>query len=106
MAYFEAKIAVVEKKYDAELAVAAAAKYEEKCKEAHILEAKLEEMNKKVRLVGDENDDDESYVEAKKSKVVAQLKAQISAAHTDFCDTVDAATRTMSNNIVKKSTKF
>ncbi len=44
---FEAKIDVVEKNHDVEL-VAAAAKYEKKCKEAHILEAELGVKNKEV----------------------------------------------------------
>ena len=80
LADIEAKIVVLEKKHDAELD-AAAAKYEEKCKEAHIHEAEMEETNKEVGVVGDENDDDENDVDAKKCKVLAHLKAQISAAH-------------------------
>jgi hypothetical protein len=102
---FEANIVVVEKKHDAELAATATAKYEKKCKEAHMLEAELEETNIEVEVVGDENDDDANDVGAKKCKVVAQPKANISAAHATFGDTVDTATRTRSNNTVKKSTK-
>jgi len=104
LADFEAKIAVLEEKHDAEL-VDVAVKYEEKCKEACILEAELEEASKEVGVVGDENDDDENDVDAKKCKVVAQLKAQISAAHATLGDTVDTATRTRSSNEMKKSTK-
>ena len=74
MADFEAKIVVLEEKHDAEVA-AVAAKYEEKCKEAYIFEADLEETSKEVGVLGDENDDDENDVDAKKCKVVAQLKA-------------------------------
>ncbi len=88
---FEANIVVLEKKHDAELVVDAA-KYKEKCKEAHILEAELEETNKEVGVVGDENDDDENDVDAKICKVVVQLKAKIYAAHAPFGDTVDTAT--------------
>jgi len=104
LADFEAKIVVLEKKHDAELD-ATAAKYEEKYKEAHILEAELEETNKEVGFVGDENDDDKNDVDAKKCKVVAQPKAQISAAHATFADTEDTATRKRSDNTVKKSTR-
>ena len=73
----------------------------------YILEAELEEKNKEAGNVGDENDDDddENHVDSKKSKVVAQLKAEIFAAHAAFGDTVDTATRTRSTNTVKKSTK-
>jgi len=75
LADFEAKIVVVEKKHDAELVVAAA-KYEEKCKESYSLEAEMEETNKEVEVladdnVDDENDDDDNDVDAKKCKVVA-----------------------------------
>ena len=91
LADFEANISVLEKKHNAKL-VAAVAKYEEKCKEAHILEAELEETNKEVGFMGDENDDDENDVDAKNCKVVLQLKAKISAAHAPFGDTVDTAT--------------
>ena len=50
MADFEAKIADVKKKHDAERVVDVA-KYEEKCKKVHILEAELEETNKDARHV-------------------------------------------------------
>ena len=93
LADFEAKIDVVEKKHDAELPAHVDAKYEEECKEAHILEAELEETNKEVGVVRDENVDDENDVDAKKCKVVAQLKSQISVAHAAFGDTVDTATK-------------
>ena len=104
LADFEANIAFVEKKYDVEI-VSVVAKYEEKCKELHILEAELEDTNKEVGDVGDENVDDENNVDAKKSKEVAQLKAHISEANVAYGDTVDTATRTRSNNTLKKSTK-
>ena len=52
LADFEAKLAVAEKKHDAELVVVAS-KYEEKCKEAHILETELEVTNKEVGVMGD-----------------------------------------------------
>jgi len=91
LADFEAKIVVLEEKHDAEVVVAAA-KYEEKGKEAYILQAELEETSKKVRVLGDENDDDENDVDAKTCTVVAQLKAEIFAAHAAFGDTVDTAT--------------
>jgi hypothetical protein len=104
LADFEAKIVVLEEKHDAKI-TAAAAKYEEKCKEAYILEAELEETRKKLGVMGEENDDDESDVDAKKRKVIAGLKAQISEAHAAFGDTVDTATRTRSSNTVKKPTK-
>jgi hypothetical protein len=104
LADFEAKIAVLEEKYDAEIIVASA-KCEEKCKEAYILEAELEETRKEVGVVGEENVDDENDVDAKKCKVVAKLKAQISEARDAFGDTVDTATRIRSSKKVKKSTK-
>ncbi len=104
LADFEAKIAVLKNKHVAEITVAAA-KYEEKCKETYILEAELEETIKAVGVVGKENADDENDVDAKKCKVVAQLKAQISEAHAAFGDTVYTATRTRSSNKVQKSTK-
>jgi hypothetical protein len=72
---FEAKIAVLEEKHAAKV-TAAATKYEEKCKEAYILEAELKETRKEVGVVGEENAHDENDVDAKKCKVVAQLKAQ------------------------------
>ena len=62
MADYEAKIADVEKKHYAEFVVVAA-KYEEKCKEVHILEAELEKTNKDVGHVVDDNDDGENYVD-------------------------------------------
>ena len=65
----------------------------------------MEETSKEVGGMGDENDDDENDVDAKKCKVVAHLKTQISATHAAFGDTVDTATRTRSTNTVKKSTK-
>jgi hypothetical protein len=37
----------------------------------------LEETSKEVEVLGDENDDDENDVDAKKCKVVAQMKAEI-----------------------------
>jgi len=65
----------------------------------------LEETSKEVGALGDENNDNENDVDAKKCKVVAQLKAQISAAHAAFSDTAGTATRTRSSNTVNKSTK-
>ena len=104
LADFEAKIAVLEEKHDAEIIVATA-KYEEKCKEAYILEAELEETSKELGVVGEENANDENDADAKKCKVVAKPKAQSSEAHAAFGDTVDTATRTRSSKKVKKSTK-
>jgi hypothetical protein len=57
-----------------------------------ILAAELEETNKEVGDMGDENVDDENDVDAKKCKEVAYVKAQISAAHASSGDTVDTAT--------------
>ena len=88
LADFKAKIVVLEETHDAEI-TPVAAKYEENCKEAYILEAELEEMSKEVGVVGEENANDENNVDAKKCKVVAQLKAKISEAHVAFGDTVD-----------------
>ena len=104
MADSEAQVDVVKNKHDAEF-TADAAKYKEKCKEAHILEAELEVTNKKVGVVGDDNADDENDVDAHKCKVVAKPKAQVSITHVAFGDTADTATRVRSNNTVKNSTK-
>ena len=101
MADFEAKIVILEEKHDAQIVVATAAKYEEKCKETYILGAELEETSKEVGVVRDKNDDDANDVDAKKCKVVAQLKAHIYVAHAAFAGTVDTVTRTRSNNTVK-----
>ena len=75
----------------------------------------MEETRKEVG-VGKDNVDDENDVDAKKRKVVAKLKAQISEAYAGFGDTVDTATRTRSTkslsvkikalaNMLKKKTE-
>ena len=98
------------KKHDAKL-TAATAKYGEKCEEAHIIDAEMEETNKDARDLEDYNDVDANdyddvdiFAYAKSCKEVARLRAQISEAHATFDDTMDTATQTRSNT-VKKSTK-
>ena len=63
LADFEAKIHILEEKHVAVI-TATAAKYEEKCKKAYILEAELEETRKEVG-VGEDNVDDENDVDAR-----------------------------------------